>query len=123
MKSFTFIIGLFLMSITVFNLSNCNTTKPSNSQTTDMIILLKEGKTDKYIIKNYASYNPTNVKKISRSQNQYQATFTYSNKNEIQEALNNDSNVIEANFVNNNGIDIQSGSNQKKTKATPGGNK
>jgi len=125
------VISVFaFLVVCLIMVSSCKTktvTKPDpiqELQSETMTLLLKDGKTEKYITKTYADYKPSAVKRSNRTLNQYRATFTCTEKDlmALRAKLEADPEVLEASTNAQGSIDIQSGSNQKSGKAKPGKN-
>lgn len=122
MKLSTFAIASVLTGLLTMPLfSACKATKHAEQEALVLLLHLADRKDGTYLEQTYQAYQPKDIKRSNRSLNQYQVTFANVKKTEadLLEKLETDPNVLEATKVNQTGVDIQSGTNQKSSKVSP----
>lgn len=94
----------------------CKTIKAETEEQKVYSILLTKDMSGTYIIEKYKEYNASDVKRNSRSQNRYTATFTTFLKQfeDLETTMSEDEKVIEFTESSIRKIDIQSSKNVKK---------
>lgn len=101
-------------------LTSCDTTKNMSKQNVTMIVLLQKKYDGTYLEETYSIYKPSDIKKSNRTLNQYRVKFncTAIEEAELLKKLKDDPKVIEFSKTSKDGLNIQSGTNQKSSKTT-----